>query len=67
MITWILACITGSRFSLKVNGELYGFFPGARALRQGDPISPYLFTMVMEVFNLIMKILVPEKETFKYH
>lgn len=63
-----MACITGSRFSLNVNGELHGFFPvTARGLRQGDPISPYLFTLVMEIFTLIMKRQVSENGEFKYH
>ncbi|GKB85854.1 RNA-directed DNA polymerase, eukaryota, reverse transcriptase zinc-binding domain protein [Tanacetum coccineum] len=38
-----------------VNGESHGFFKGGRGLRQGDPISPYLFTIVMEVFTLMMR------------
>lgn len=67
MVNWVMTCISESRFSMNVNGELHGFFKGARGLRQGDPISPYIFTLVMEVFNLIMKRSVHDEGNFKYH
>nr|GEU65720.1 RNA-directed DNA polymerase, eukaryota, reverse transcriptase zinc-binding domain protein [Tanacetum cinerariifolium] len=35
--------------------QRHGFFKGWRELRYGDPMSPYLFTLVMEVFNLILQ------------
>ncbi|GJV32920.1 RNA-directed DNA polymerase, eukaryota, reverse transcriptase zinc-binding domain protein [Tanacetum coccineum] len=40
---------------------------GRRGLRQGDPISPYIFTLVMEVFTLILQKQISEDVKFKYH
>ncbi|GKA14637.1 RNA-directed DNA polymerase, eukaryota, reverse transcriptase zinc-binding domain protein [Tanacetum coccineum] len=67
MIDWIMTCVTTTAFSLCVNGQSYEYFKGARGLRQGDPISPYLFTLVMEVLNLVMIKNIKEDGQFRYH
>ncbi|KAJ9547121.1 hypothetical protein OSB04_019664 [Centaurea solstitialis] len=64
---WIDQMLRTSSFSIALNGETFGFFKGARGLRQGDPISPYLFTIVMECFSLILKRCIAEADSFTYH
>ncbi|MFS7917032.1 putative RNA-directed DNA polymerase [Helianthus anomalus] len=67
MINWIMACVTSTSFSIAVNGDHHGFFEGNRGLRQGDPMSPYLFTLVMEVLTLMISRRVRQNDSFQYH
>ncbi|KAJ9542089.1 hypothetical protein OSB04_028595 [Centaurea solstitialis] len=64
---WIDQMLSTSSFSIALNGETFGFFKGARGLRQGDPISPYLFTIVMECFSMIFRQCIVEARDFRYH
>lgn len=51
---WIKAFITSSQFSIKNNGGLCGWFFKSKGLRKGDPLSPYLFVISMEVFSYLL-------------
>ncbi|GJU49824.1 hypothetical protein Tco_1219379, partial [Tanacetum coccineum] len=67
MVDWIMECVSTTSFSISINGSLHGYFKGRRGLRQGDPLSPYLFTMVMEVLTLIFKRRVQDSDSFTFH
>jgi hypothetical protein len=54
-IHWMMLCVSSVNYSVLVNFDKVGpIYPG-RGLRQGDPLSPYLFILVTEGLTTLIK------------
>ena len=61
---WIKECIGTATASVLVNGSPMDEFPMKRGLRQGDPLSPFLFLLAAEGFKSLMNSL---SDTHLFH
>ncbi|XP_073029391.1 uncharacterized protein [Primulina eburnea] len=65
-IQWIIECVATTSYSIAINGHYHGKFDGKRGLRQGDPLSPLLFSLCLEVLSRSLKRMSASPE-FVFH
>lgn len=51
---WTKICMSIASISILVNGSLMAPFKMERGLRQRDTLSPFLFVLAAEMFNVLM-------------
>jgi hypothetical protein len=53
-IRLIMECISTVTYSIIVNGQVVGNVTPSRGIRQGDPLSPYLFLLCVEALSSML-------------
>jgi hypothetical protein len=54
-ISMIMECISTVQYSVLLEGVPKGYIIPTRGLRQGDPLSPYLFLLCAEGFSALLR------------
>ncbi|GAU36566.1 hypothetical protein TSUD_277720 [Trifolium subterraneum] len=53
-IQWVMMCVSSVNYSVLMNSDRVDPISPGRGLRQGDPLSPYLFILVTECLTALI-------------
>jgi hypothetical protein len=53
-VSWVMKLVQGGSTSISMNNNFFGYFQSGKGLRQGDPLSPLLFNLVVDVFTRLL-------------
>ena len=53
-IKLVMICVSSVHYAILVNGEPWGHIFPTMGIRQGDPISPYLFLLCLEALSALV-------------
>ncbi|XP_019266980.1 PREDICTED: uncharacterized protein LOC109244356 [Nicotiana attenuata] len=65
-VKWIMTCVQTISYTILVNGKATTPFVAKREVKQGDPLSPYLFVIAIEYLTRLLKTL-KNNPDFNYH
>ena len=61
-ISIVMKCVTSVTYAVRINGQPCGKIQPTRRLRQGDPLSPYLFLICAEGLSTLLHNAVQQKK-----
>ncbi|GLT61404.1 hypothetical protein SLA2020_341140 [Shorea laevis] len=65
-IHMVMQCVTTVSYTVGINGNQTPFFVPQRGLRQGDPLSPYLYLFIADILSRLLMTATAEKKITGY-